>query len=72
MGQDEAMKNAPSNEPVHEHDEDIEANPGAGDADEEHQPSIVAGVGSSALGSADIEPQAERHPDNDGETVEDS
>jgi hypothetical protein len=38
--------------------------------DDVQQPSIVAGVGSSALGSADIEPQRERHPDNDGETVE--
>jgi hypothetical protein len=42
---------------------------------EEDEPTIAANVGSSVLGSADVddeevEPQRHRHPDNDGETVE--
>ena len=71
------MKNAPMNEPnepMPELDDDLEPSPPRlpqhGD-----EPTIVAGVGSSALGSVDLEdesaePQRERHPDNDGETVE--
>ena len=57
------MKNAPMDEPVPERDQDPD------------EPSIVAGVGSSALGSVDlededVEPEDRWHPDNDGETVE--
>jgi hypothetical protein len=62
-------------EPMPELNDDLEPSPGRkpqhGD-----EPTIVAGVGSSALGSADleddedVEPQRRRHPDNDGETVE--
>lgn len=67
------MKNAPSDEPIRDPDEDLEAErTGGASGTDMQQPSIVAGVGSSALGSADVEPQRERHPDNDGETVEDS
>jgi len=66
------MKNAPADEPIRELDEDLEPEQRRDDEKTDvQQPSIVAGVGSSALGSADIEPQTERHPDNDGETVED-
>ena len=54
------MKYAPSDEPNQETD-----------GEEEQQPSIVASVGSGALKSAEIEPQREHNPDNDGETVED-
>jgi hypothetical protein len=65
------MKNAPTDEPTHDSDEDLEADRRGGTPSTDvQQPSIVAGVGSSALGSADVEPQRERHPDNDGETVE--
>ena len=68
------MKNAPSDEPIRELDENLEPEPPPNEADDD-RPSIVAGVGSSALGSADLEdedsePQRRRHPDNDGETVE--
>ena len=62
------MKNAPMDEPNRESDQPT--------SEDEDQPNIVAGVGSSALGSVDleeeedVEPQRERHPDNDGETVE--
>jgi hypothetical protein len=68
------MKNAPIDEPMPELDENLEPEPAdrpqSGDG-----PTIVAGVGSSALGSVDLEPeddepQQRRHPDNDGETVE--
>jgi len=54
------MKNAPVDEPNQDQDQY-----------EEQPTSIVASVGSSALGSADIEPQGDQEPDNDGETVED-
>lgn len=65
------MKNAPTDEPIRELDEDLDPERQADDsALGEQKPPIVAGVGSSALGSADVEPQKERHPDNDGETVE--
>lgn len=66
------MKDAPVDEPIQDADEDLEADRrgGAPSTDDVQQPSIVAGVGSSALGSVDVEPQRERHPDNDGETVE--
>ena len=67
------MQDAPVDEPVQDDDDDLEADRRGGapapEGDDE-QPSIVAGVGSSALGSAEVEPQRERHPDNDGETVE--
>lgn len=62
------MKNAPMDEPNRADDERT--------SQDEEQPNIVSGVGSSALGSVDleddedVEPQRERHPDNDGETVE--
>ena len=68
------MKDTPTDEPMPELDDDLEPTtphkPQQGD-----QPTIVAGVGSSALGSTDLEPeedepQTRRHPDNDGETVE--
>lgn len=68
------MKDAPMDEPIPELDEDLEPEPPrmpqkGGDS------TVVAGVGSSALGSVDledddVEPQRRRHPDNDGETVE--
>lgn len=65
------MKNAPTDEPLRDSDEELEAErTGGAPSTELQQPSIVAGVGSGALASSDIEPQAERHPDNDGETVE--
>ncbi len=66
------MKHAPSDEPIQDADDDLAADKrgGAPPPDDDEQPSIVAGVGSSALGSAEIEPQRDRHPDNDGETVE--
>ena len=65
------MKNAPTDEPIHEHDEDMEANPKATlPAGAAQNPAIIAVVGSGAVGSVDVEPQKERHPDNDGETVE--
>jgi len=66
------MKNAPVDEPHQDAEDDLAADKRAGEpsTDDEEQPSIVAGVGSSALGSAEIEPQRDRHPDNDGETVE--
>lgn len=68
------MKHAPMDEPMPELDDDLEPSPPR-KAQEGDQRSIVAGVGSSALGSADLEPEEEepqtrRHPDNDGETVE--
>ena len=37
--------------------------------EQEDRTGIVASVGSSALGSADIEPEDKHRPDNDGETV---
>jgi hypothetical protein len=50
-------------------DSDKELDPRAPAPDtEEQRPSIVASVGSSALGSADIEPAREPETDNDGET----
>ncbi len=66
------MHNAPVDEPIHDADDDLAADKrgGAPSTDDEEQPSIRAGVGSSALGSAEMEPQREHHPDNDGETVE--
>ncbi len=66
------MHDAPVDEPIQDADDDLAADKrgGAPSTDDEEQPSIVAGVGSSALGSAEIEPQRDRHPDNDGETVE--
>jgi hypothetical protein len=65
------MKNAPADEPVRELDDDLTPEREPDDSPTgEMEPPIVAGVGSSALGSVDVEPQKERHPDNDGETVE--
>ena len=66
------MQDAPVDEPIQDAEDDLEADKrgGAPAPDDAQQPSIIAGVGSSALGSAEIEPQRERHPDNDGETVE--
>jgi hypothetical protein len=68
------MKNAPTDEPMPELDENLEPEP-AQRPQKGDDSTIVAGVGSSALGSADLEPeedepQRRRHPDNDGETVE--
>ena len=72
------MKDAPMDEPrddtMPELDDDLEPSP-PHKPQQGDSPSIVAGVGSSALGSADLEdddaePQRRRHPDNDGETVE--
>ena len=70
------MRNAPIDEPMPELNDDLEPEPGR-QPSQDGGPSIVAGVGSSALGSADLEddaedsePQEGRHPDNDGETVE--
>ena len=72
------MKNAPVDEPNNDTmpalDENLEPEPPQMPQDGD-QPTIVAGVGSSALGSVDLEdeeaePQRRRHPDNDGETVE--
>ena len=65
------MKNAPGDEPIRELDDDLDPERQADDSSTgEMKPPIVAGVGSSALGSADVEPQKEPRPDNDGETVE--
>jgi hypothetical protein len=72
------MKNAPMDEPVNRPEEDPredDEDPAVIPSGEVAQPAIVAGVGSSALASTDIEdeevePQSKRHPDNDGETVE--
>jgi len=65
------MTNEPVDKPQDQSDEEPTDEPAidtpAGDV---QQPSIVAGVGSSALGSVDVEPHSGRHPDNDGETVE--
>jgi len=60
-----------ADEAIPELDEDLnpEQDPGAQQIDVQH-PSIVAGVGSSALGSVDVEPQRDYPPDNDGETIE--
>ena len=72
------MKDAPMDEPrdetIPELDENLEPDP-ALPPQQGAQPTIVAGVGTSALGSVDleeddVEPQRQRHPDNDGETVE--
>jgi len=65
------MTSTPIDEPESQPDGDTDDEP-AIDApvDDVQEPSIVAGVGSSALGSVDVEPQSGRHPDNDGETVE--
>ena len=72
------MKDAPMDEPVDEPmpelDDDLEPDPPRL-PQQDDQPSIIAGVGSSALGSADLEdepaePQQRPQPDNDGETVE--
>jgi hypothetical protein len=64
------MTDTPIDEPEFQPDEDS-SEPAIGTpVDDVQQPAIVAGVGSSALGSVDIEPQSGRHPDNDGETVE--
>jgi len=52
-------------------DEDLDPErPADAGTTEVQQPAIVAGVGSSALGSVDIEPQRDYPPDNDGESVE--
>jgi hypothetical protein len=68
------MKNAPVDEQIPDLDENLEPEPTKVPQDGD-QSTIVANVGSSALGSADledeeVEPQRRRHPDNDGETVE--
>ena len=68
------MKNAPMDEPNPELDQDLEPEP-TRTPQEGDEPTIVASVGSSALGSADlededVEPEDRWHPDNDGETVE--
>jgi hypothetical protein len=74
-----AMKNAPMDEPLKQQpegsDQADDSEAPVIPASEVAQPGIVAGVGSSALGSTDVdeeevEPQRRRHPDNDGETVE--
>ncbi len=55
------MRNAPMDEPIPELDEDLEPEQRDGEpAIDPGQPGIVAGVGSSALGATDIEPQKER------------
>ena len=65
------MTDAPIDEPERQPDEEPTDEPAIDTpAADVQQPSIVAGVGSSALGSVDVEPQTGRHPDNDGETVE--
>ena len=69
------MTNTPMDEPIRELDEDLEPERRSTDSPTDVKPPIVAGVGSSALGSVDLEPeedepQKQRHPDNDGETVE--
>ena len=65
------MTDTPIDEPEIQPDEDSADEPAVDTpAADVQQPSIVAGVGSSALGSVDIEPQSGHHPDNDGETVE--
>jgi len=60
-----------ADEAIPELDDDLtpQQQPGA-EQNDVQQPSIVAGVGSSALGSVDIEPQKDYPPDNDGETIE--
>jgi hypothetical protein len=72
------MKDAPMDEPMDEPmpelDDDLEPSPPQM-PQQDDEPTIVAGVGSGALGSVDlenedVEPQRQRHPDNDGETVE--
>jgi hypothetical protein len=68
------MKNAPMDEQMPELDDDLEPSP-PHMPQHDDEPTIVAGVGSSALGSVDVEdedvePQRRRHPDNDGEPVE--
>ena len=65
------MKNEPSDGPIRELDDDLDPERLPDDSPAgEMKPPIIAGVGSSALGSADVEPQKEPRPDNDGETVE--
>jgi hypothetical protein len=65
------MTDTPVDEPEFQSDEDSTDEPAIDTpGDDVQEPSIVAGVGSSALGSVDVEPQSGRHPDNDGETVE--
>jgi hypothetical protein len=68
------VKDAPMDEPMPELDDDLEPTRDH-KPQQDDGPSIVAGVGSSGLGSTDLEPdedepQSRRHPDNDGETVE--
>jgi hypothetical protein len=65
------MTDTPIDEPQIQPDEDSADEPAIDTpVDDVQEPSIVAGVGSSALGRVDTEPQSGRHPDNDGETVE--
>jgi hypothetical protein len=69
------MRHAPSDEQIPALDEDlVPRHEGGEPAIDPSKPGIVAGVGSSALGATDAptdtEPQRERQPDNDGETVE--
>jgi hypothetical protein len=65
------MTDTPIDEPDFQPDEDSDDEPAIDTpVDDVQEPSIVTGVGSSALGSIDIEPQSGHHPDNDGETVE--
>ena len=69
------MRYAPNDEQIPELNEDLVPEREDGEpAVDPDKPGIVAGVGSSALGSTDAptdtEPQRENQPDNDGETVE--
>jgi hypothetical protein len=70
-----AVNENKNDQPIRELDENLEPEPPISPPDDNSQPGVVAGVGSSALGSVDLEPeedepQTRRHPDNDGETVE--
>jgi hypothetical protein len=69
------MSDIRNDDPIRELDDDLDPEPGINTSNDVSQPGIVAGVGSSGLGSADLEPEEDepetrRHPDNDGETIE--
>jgi hypothetical protein len=67
---DPNTQNADDQIPNLDEDLDPERPPRSAEQTDVQQPAIIAGVGSSALGSVDIEPQPDYPPDNDGETVE--
>ena len=69
------MSDTRNDQPMPELDDDLVPEPRTKPPDEVSKPGVVAGVGSSALGSADLEPEEDEpetrpHPDNDGQTIE--